>query len=35
MNRLRDHPRFKAMVAAAKTRLAAADDPAAIPAGSA
>ena len=35
MNRLRDHPRFKAMVAAAKARLDAAEQPAANPAGSA
>ena len=35
MNRLRDHPRFKAMVAAAKARLDAAEQTAANPAGGA
>ena len=35
MNRLRDHPRFKAMVAAAKARLDAAEQSAANPAGGA
>lgn len=35
MNRLREHPRFKAMVATAWARLDAADGPGANPAGSA